>query len=82
MLNKVNKYNTDFVDFKITMQEKSLFHWILKIRYFANSKLAKFKSHWLFELCGFPNDSIYKRIYKTKICELLTHEIVSFGLGR
>ena len=29
-LNKVNKYNTDFVDFKITIQEKSLFHWILK----------------------------------------------------
>ena len=30
VLNKVNMYNTDFVDFKITIQEKSLFHWILK----------------------------------------------------
>ena len=34
--------------------------------YFANSKFAKFESHLLFELCRFPNDSIYKRMYKTK----------------
>ena len=41
-----------------------------KFCYFTISKFAKFKPHKLFELCGFPNDSIYKRTYNTKIQNL------------
>ena len=40
-----------------------------KFHYYAKSKFAIFKSNLLFELCGFTNDSIYKRIYKTKTLE-------------
>ena len=61
----------------ITLQEDS-FHWILNfaILQIQNSLNLNPTNDMK---CGFPNASIYKRIYKTKIHEC---EFFSFGLGR